>query len=67
MDAARVICMADPFSPEAFYTSAHDFARRALDAHNTGTTATSLSSLEQLWSTWQRHAWPSGPPRCWPR
>lgn len=28
--------LADPFSPEAFYTSAHDLAHRALEAHNAG-------------------------------
>jgi hypothetical protein len=36
VDAAKVIGMADPFTPDAFYTSAQDFALRALDAHHTG-------------------------------
>ena len=28
--------MADPFTPDAFYASAQEFALRALDAHHTG-------------------------------
>ena len=33
---AKVIDMADLFIPDAFYTSAQDFALRALEAHHSG-------------------------------
>lgn len=34
--ATKVIGMADPFSPDAFYTSAREFALSALEAHHAG-------------------------------
>jgi hypothetical protein len=36
VDAAKVIGMADPFTPDAFYASAREFAHSALEAHHGG-------------------------------
>jgi hypothetical protein len=58
--------MADPFSPDAFYGSAGEFALSALEPTTPVITAGFRSTPEQPWSTWQRHVWPGGRLHCWP-
>jgi hypothetical protein len=56
--------MADPFSPDAFYASAREFALSALEATTPAITGVSPSMPQPPWSTWRRHAWPGDHRRC---
>jgi hypothetical protein len=56
--AAKVVRMADPFSPDAFYQSARDFALSALEAHYAGNYRLFCSTLKRPWGTSPRLLWP---------
>jgi hypothetical protein len=56
--------MVESFSPNAFYDSASEFARTALEAHHD--TIVSPSTPERRLNSWPKRVWPAGHPLYWP-